>query len=72
MVAFVCLQRIPRYVLLLRELIKLTPATHRQHQPLLCALDGIEQVAAYINARKQQTEQMHAVSVQVALWRCCM
>ena len=51
-------QRIPRYVLLLRELIKYTSPLHTEYQTLQHALDKLESIAAYINSSKKYVENM--------------
>ena len=51
-------QRIPRYVLLLRELNKYTPAGHPETEALTVALSKIESIGTHINESKRQVEQM--------------
>ena len=51
-------QRIPRYVLLLRELKKNTPDTHPEYEALTVALTKIESIGTHINESKRQVEQM--------------
>jgi len=50
-------QRIPRYVLLLRELKKHIPKTHPEYVALSTALVKIESIAAHVNESKRQIEQ---------------
>jgi len=50
-------QRIPRYVLLLRELKKHTPETHAEYAALSTALAKIESIAEHVNESKRQVEQ---------------
>lgn len=50
------IQRIPRYVLLLRELIKYTPPTHPDFPLLQSSLNGIKESADLINERKRVAE----------------
>lgn len=49
-------QRIPRYTLLVRELLKTTPFGHPDYQDLRRALEMIEQVANSINENVRQHE----------------
>jgi len=51
-------QRIPRYVLLLRELKKHTPEGHPDREQLTLALSKIEAVAAHVNEAKRHVENM--------------
>ena len=51
-------QRIPRYVLLLRELKKNTPPDHPETESLAVALTKIESIGTHINESKRQVEQM--------------
>jgi len=49
-------QRICKYPILLKELLKYTPPTHVEYENLQAALDKIEQVVDYINERKRIAE----------------
>jgi len=49
-------QRIPRYVLLLRELIKNTLETDPHIEPLRSSLSKVQDIAAYVNEQKRQME----------------
>ena len=49
-------QRIPRYKLLVGDLLKNTPQHHRDHSDLQKAFDMIEQVASTINENVRQHE----------------
>lgn len=51
-------QRIPRYKLLVDDLIKCTPQSHSDRHDLLRAGQVIEQVASYINDNVRQHEMM--------------
>jgi hypothetical protein len=51
-------QRIPRYVLLLKELQKNTPEQHPTHETLLSALQKVEKIASHVNEQKRQVEDM--------------
>ena len=65
------IQRIPRYVLLLKELLKTIPTSQDSWKPIMSALDTIERVADSINRAKTQTEHLEAtgeISKRVA--RC--
>jgi len=50
------IQRIPQYVLLLRDLLVATPASHHDHGLLKEALEKMKVVADYINSEKQKHE----------------
>ncbi|KAH3744703.1 rho guanine nucleotide exchange factor 39 [Pelomyxa schiedti] len=52
------IQRIPRYVLLLKELLKLTPPTDKDLAKLVEALHKVETVAQHLNTRKQHAENL--------------
>lgn len=45
-------QRIPRYMLLLRELKGQTPEFHPDHEPLRQAFEKIEQIGSHVNEAK--------------------
>lgn len=49
-------QRLPRYEMLLRALLKLTESTHVDFQNLTDALDAVVGVNQYINQRKKEEE----------------
>uniref|UniRef100_V5GIZ1 Uncharacterized protein n=2 Tax=Kalmanozyma brasiliensis (strain GHG001) TaxID=1365824 RepID=V5GIZ1_KALBG len=51
-------QRIPRYKLLVDDLVKSTPDTHPDHMDLRRASHMIEQVASYINENVRQHEMV--------------
>jgi hypothetical protein len=57
-------QRIPRYNLLLRDLIKKTDAAHPDFASLSEALAATEQVAAHINESKGRLENMKKLAQQ--------
>ena len=59
-------QRIPRYVLLLRDLLRNTPETHTDYVPIEGALRMIEEVATYINAHKAVSDAMRTLSETMA------
>jgi len=50
------IQRIPRYVLLLEDLLKCSPGDHIDNQKLQEALTGIKKVAVEINQKKAAVE----------------
>ncbi|KAI9141773.1 Dbl homology domain-containing protein [Paraphysoderma sedebokerense] len=52
-------QRICKYPLLVKELIKQTPATHSDHQNLTQALSKIETVVTIVNEAARQTDAVH-------------
>lgn len=49
-------QRLPRYVLLLNELLKSTPSDHADYSDLQQALEGIRTIADTVNASKRHYE----------------
>ncbi|KAJ2614196.1 hypothetical protein H4S08_001819 [Coemansia sp. RSA 1365] len=49
-------QRIPRYKLLLEDLLKHTPTTHVDHQSIGDALRTIEEVATFVNENIEENE----------------
>lgn len=51
-------QRIPRYVMLLKELLKHTPNDHPDYADLVSARFKIEQITQALDAKKQQAENM--------------
>ncbi|KAH3764527.1 guanine nucleotide exchange factor [Pelomyxa schiedti] len=51
-------QRIPRYVLLLTDLLKSTPRTHPDHTQLKEALATIKELADYINEHKHYSDNV--------------
>lgn len=61
-------QRIPRYTLLIGELLKNTPVGHRDHQDLAKAFEMVEQVATSINESVRKHEMaMLILSLQKSL-----
>src|SRR5690349_12017086 len=55
------IQRVPRYVLLLSEVVKHTPATHPDQADLAKALQSMRRVADVINERKRDSEKTSEV-----------
>lgn len=55
-------QRIPRYQLLLRDLLKHTEKDHNDFESLQKALDQIASVASYIEEKAEESEHVHLVS----------
>ncbi|PWN43121.1 hypothetical protein IE81DRAFT_329781 [Ceraceosorus guamensis] len=51
-------QRIPRYKMMVGDLVKYTPSNHRDYPDLLKAFGVIDQVAAYINENVRQHEMI--------------
>ena len=63
------IQRIPRYVLLLSDLLKFTDPTHPDHKNLTEAVAKVEGVARFINEKvKFHPLNLLPVSVQVLLF----
>lgn len=54
-------QRVPRYVLLLAEMIKCTPKSHVEYTLLNEALTKVKQVAMHINDQQREIEKMTKV-----------
>lgn len=57
-------QRPPRYCLLLKEMIKNTPESHKDKKPLDAALEAVEKAAEHINTQKMIAEG-HAQGLKV-------
>jgi hypothetical protein len=55
------IQRIPRYVLLLNELLKKTDGSHQDYLNIKSALDEVEKIANYINERKKEHDSLEMV-----------
>ncbi len=51
------IQRIPRYILLLRDLLKYTPSTHADAPRLRDAVARMEALAGHINEMKKRSEK---------------
>ncbi|KAJ1959189.1 hypothetical protein GGI12_004465 [Dipsacomyces acuminosporus] len=61
-------QRIPRYKLLLEDLLKHTPQSHIDHRNIEGALRTIEEVAAFVNENIQEHEMtMNIIEIQRTL-----
>eukprot|EP00761_Pharyngomonas_kirbyi_P007123 gb/GECH01007132.1/.p1 GENE.gb/GECH01007132.1/~~gb/GECH01007132.1/.p1 ORF type:complete len:1106 (+),score=354.86 gb/GECH01007132.1/:1-3318(+) len=50
------IQRIPRYKLLLNDLLKRTPEEHRDYDSLTKALSSIKEIAQFVNESKRKNE----------------
>lgn len=50
------IQRIPRYRMLLAEVLKYTPEDHETYEPLSKALEKIKLIASYVNEKKRDVE----------------
>ena len=65
------IQRIPRYILLLREMIKQLPETDPAVQELEKAMSAMQKVADGINEAKRQEEQyQELIEISTCLLRC--
>ncbi|KAH3758401.1 guanine nucleotide exchange factor [Pelomyxa schiedti] len=51
-------QRIPRYVLLLNDMLRSTPVSHPDHRLLAEALSSIKELADYINEHKHHSDNI--------------
>ena len=51
------IQRIPRYVLLLRDLFKHTPTSHPDYIDLAVACEKMEELASLVNRRKMESDR---------------
>jgi hypothetical protein len=56
-------QRIPRYALLMNELLKNTPDTHSDYQFIKQALALFQEIAGYINDRKKNYDSQEKVAL---------
>lgn len=56
------IQRIPRYRLLLEEVIKYTPEEHIDYKDLCSALNLIKEIASFINERKRESENIDKIA----------
>jgi hypothetical protein len=54
-------QRLPRYEMLLKELLKHTPASHVDYENLVDAIDRIKELNEYVNERKRQTDNRNFI-----------
>jgi hypothetical protein len=68
-------QRLPRYIMLLRELHKYTPATHADAPLLAQAIDKVSAVTEFVNEKKRTAEQLmlllaleHAIKADASRW----
>eukprot|EP00762_Andalucia_godoyi_P003115 ANDGO_01115.mRNA.1 Guanine exchange factor for Rac 30 len=62
------IQRIPRYELLIKELVKHSDESYVDYKDLLKAKDSIHQVAAYCNEKKREAEgRLRLVQLQTEL-----
>lgn len=57
------IQRTPRYILLLKDLLKRTPEDHPDYQNLVEAVSVMEKLAAYINDQLKQAQCQKALEV---------
>lgn len=65
------IQRIPRYLLLLREILNYTPTNHKGFDEIKAAVEQISKVADHINNLVQEQENMsRLVSIQRSLSGC--
>jgi plasmid stabilization system protein ParE len=55
------IQRIPRYEMLLRDLLRKTDKEHGDHANIKAALNKIEEIMKYINDQKRNSEQIAKV-----------
>ena len=51
-------QRIPRYNLLLKEIVKNTWKTHPDYEDLVAAMEKIRETALYVNERAREAENL--------------
>lgn len=56
-------QRIPRYALLMNELLKNTPETHADYNYIKQALSQFQDIASYINDRKKNYDSQEKVAL---------
>ncbi|EGC36722.1 hypothetical protein DICPUDRAFT_46997 [Dictyostelium purpureum] len=55
------IQRLPRYILLLQDLLKNTKETHTDYNDLSIALKKMKDVAEYVNEKKREAENLNQV-----------
>eukprot|EP00009_Paramoeba_aestuarina_P014918 CAMPEP_0201531454 /NCGR_PEP_ID=MMETSP0161_2-20130828/47660_1 /ASSEMBLY_ACC=CAM_ASM_000251 /TAXON_ID=180227 /ORGANISM="Neoparamoeba aestuarina, Strain SoJaBio B1-5/56/2" /LENGTH=579 /DNA_ID=CAMNT_0047934371 /DNA_START=171 /DNA_END=1907 /DNA_ORIENTATION=- len=55
------IQRIPRYKLLLEQMLKNTEEDHKDHELVAKALEGIEGVATYVNESVRERQSMEKI-----------
>eukprot|EP01111_Echinosteliopsis_oligospora_P018834 TRINITY_DN8855_c0_g1_i2.p1 TRINITY_DN8855_c0_g1~~TRINITY_DN8855_c0_g1_i2.p1 ORF type:complete len:671 (+),score=196.02 TRINITY_DN8855_c0_g1_i2:55-2013(+) len=64
-------QRIPRYSLLLADLVKNTWPTHPDYETLCQVLKQIQEIASYVNEKKREAENLaKVVEIQNNLLKC--
>ena len=64
-IVFIVIQRIPRYVLLLEDLVRNTPSTHNDHASLTKAVSKVREMAEYVNSAKSKIERLQrGVAIQ--------
>lgn len=51
-------QRIPRYNLLIKEIVKYTWPNHPDYEDLLAAMDKIKEIAHYVNEKAREAENL--------------
>jgi len=56
------IQRVPRYILLLTDLLKKTDKDHPDYKNIENALNSIEDIAKYINEKKREAENIAKIS----------
>jgi len=56
------IQRIPRYVLLLSDMVRYTPRRHEDYSKLNLALEKMRTVAEYVNEGKRLVENLQEVA----------
>ncbi|EGG20674.1 RhoGEF domain-containing protein [Cavenderia fasciculata] len=56
-------QRIPRYVLLLEEMVKVTPASHPDHSQLVGSLAKMHTIADHVNEKRREFENVSQVAL---------
>ena len=61
-------QRIPRYVMLLGELLRFTPERHPDRAPLEHALREVKALAQYINEEAKLVPRMKELAEQLVQW----
>jgi hypothetical protein len=55
------IQRLPRYVMLLEDLLRNTPKDHADYDDLATALAKVQEVADYVNEKKREAENVNQV-----------
>lgn len=59
------IQRVPRYVLFLEKLKKLTPTDHPHYHSIAKSLVGITEIASLVNERKKEADNKVCININI-------